>query len=70
MIFVRAFPLIQSDLGTRELALGLLAEFLGSGLQSGMMAAFVDRLVVLFWCLITTALFRNILIDGEDSLKA
>ena len=69
MIFVRAFPLIQSDLGTRELALGLLAEFLGTGLQSGMMAAFVDRLAVLFWCLITAALFRNTLIDREDSLK-
>lgn len=69
MTFVRALPLLQSDLGTRELALGFLSEILGTGLASGMLAAFVDRMVILFWCLIASAGFRHILLDPPENKK-
>lgn len=61
LTFIRNIPMIQSDIGMRELALGLLSELLGSGLKEGFLISVVDRVFVLFWCLVFAGLYRNIL---------
>lgn len=61
LTFIRNIPMIQSDIGMRELAVGLLSELLGSGLKEGFLISVVDRVFVLFWCLVFAGLYRNIL---------
>ncbi len=64
---VRALPLLQGDIGTRELAIGLMSEFLGTGLKEGFLVAVVDRIAILFWCLFFAAFYQNILIAKKPT---
>lgn len=64
---VRSLPLVQGDIGTRELAVGLMSEFLGTGLKEGFLVTVVDRIAVLFWCLFFAVLFRNILTEKKPA---
>jgi hypothetical protein len=68
LTFVRNVPMIQSDIGMRELAVGLLSELLGSGLKEGFLISVVDRVFVLSWCLFFAGLYRNILaVQGKPA---
>lgn len=66
-IIIRNVPMVQSDVGTRELVVGLLSQFLGSGLKEGFLVTAVDRIFVLFWCLALAILYRNILSPQDKS---
>ncbi len=66
MTVVRHVPMVQSDLGTREFAIGLLASYLGASLKEGFLATVADRVIVLFWCLICAGIFKGILTDRES----
>ncbi len=62
MIFVSAVPLFQSDIGTREMAVGLLSELAGTGFNEGLLATTLDRIFVFFLTLLFTLYFKNLLI--------
>ncbi|GJL79447.1 MAG: hypothetical protein NPINA01_24360 [Nitrospinaceae bacterium] len=62
MIFVSAVPLFQSDIGSREIAVGLLSELAGTGFNEGLLAAAVDRAFVFFLTLLSTIYFKNFLV--------
>ena len=40
---ISAIPIIHSDLGTRELAIGMYSQWLGMGFQAGLLATLLDR---------------------------
>ena len=62
---IRYIPMIQNDIGTRELGVGLLSEFLGNGMKEGFLVTVVDRLFVLFWCLVFAFFYKNILTEKK-----
>lgn len=49
MTFLSAVPLLQSDIGGREILVGLLSEAIGSGFNTGLTATAVDRIFLLLW---------------------
>ena len=49
MTFLSAVPLLQSDIGGREILVGLLSEAIGSGFKTGLTATAVDRIFLLLW---------------------
>jgi hypothetical protein len=49
MTFLSAVPLPQSDIGAREIVVGLMSEALGSGFHAGLMVTAVDRIFILLW---------------------
>ena len=57
--FVRLIPMLQSDIGSRELAVGFLSESLGIGFKQGVLATAADRVFEMAWGLIGLAVFRN-----------
>jgi hypothetical protein len=57
---ISAIPIIQSDLGTRELAIGMYSHWLGLGFQTGMLATLLDRCFVLFWAILISLYYRNL----------
>jgi len=59
--FVRLVPMLQSDLGTRELAVGFLSQSFGLGFKQGVLATAVDRIFEIVWAFIGMAVFRNLL---------
>lgn len=59
--FVRLVPMIQSDIGSRELVVGFLSDAVGSGFKEGILATVVDRIFELFWAVLIAACFKNIL---------
>ena len=61
--FVRLVPMLQSDIGSRELAVGFLSQSLGSGFKQGVLATAVDRVFEMVWALIGMAFFKNLLIS-------
>ena len=61
--FVRLIPMLQSDIGSRELAVGFLSESLGSGFKQGVLATAADRVFEMAWALIGMAVFRNLIIS-------
>ncbi|VAX29042.1 hypothetical protein MNBD_NITROSPINAE05-965 [hydrothermal vent metagenome] len=67
MIFVSALPLFQSDIGTREIAVGLLSELAGTGFNEGLLATTLDRVFVFFLTLLFTLYFKNLLIPSDPS---
>jgi len=62
MIFVSAVPLFQSDIGSREIAVGFLSQLAGMGFNEGLLATFVDRVFVFSLTLLATLCFRNLLV--------
>jgi len=67
MIFVSALPLFQSDIGTREMAVGLLSELAGTGFNEGLLATTLDRVFVFFLTLLFTLYFKNLLVPSNPS---
>ncbi len=65
MAVVRHVPMVQSDLGTREFAVGLLSSYLGGSLKQGFLAAATDRIIVLFWCLVCAGIFKGLLAERD-----
>ena len=63
--FVRLIPMLQSDIGSRELATGFLAETLGSGFKQGILATAVDRIFEMALALIGTTIFKSILFSSR-----
>jgi len=64
MILVSAIPLIQSDIGTRELAVGAFTELAGLGFEEGLVAAAVDRVFSLGVGMALTLYFRSLLLPS------
>ncbi|MBT3183160.1 MAG: hypothetical protein HOI59_13705 [Nitrospina sp.] len=58
--FVSAIPIIHSDIGTRELIIGMYSQWMGLGFQTGMLATLLDRCFVLIWSIIISLCFRNL----------
>ena len=67
MIFVSALPLFQSDIGTREMAVGLLSQLAGTGFNEGLLATTLDRVFVFFLTLLFTLYFKNLLVPSNPS---
>ena len=67
MIFVSALPLFQSDIGTREMAVGLLSELAGTGFNEGLLATTLDRVFVFFLTLLFTLYFKNLLVPSHPA---
>jgi len=65
VLFVSAVPMIQSDVGTRELAVGFLAELVGLGFNQGLLATIVDRVIVLFCTALIAGIFKNMLLSSR-----
>ena len=63
--FIRLIPMLQSDIGSRELAVGFLSETLGSGFKQGVLATATDRVFEMTWGLIGLAVFRNLFIRSR-----
>jgi uncharacterized membrane protein YbhN (UPF0104 family) len=59
--FIRLIPMLQSDIGSRELTVGFLSESFGSGFRQGVLATVVDRIFEIIWALIGIAIFKNLL---------
>ena len=60
--FIRLIPMLQSDIGSRELAVGFLSESLGTGFKQGVLATAADRVFEMAWGLIGLAVFKNLFI--------
>ena len=69
MIFVSAVPLLQSDIGSREMAVGLLSELAGTGFNEGLLATLVDRGFVFLLTLLSTLYFKNLLVPSPPPMK-
>jgi uncharacterized membrane protein YbhN (UPF0104 family) len=65
--FVSAVPMIQSDVGVRELSVGFLAELVGLGFNQGLLATIVDRVIVLLYTALLAGIFRNILLSSSHN---
>ena len=59
--FIRLIPMLQSDIGSRELTVGFLSQSFGSGFKQGVLATAVDRIFEMIWALIGIAIFKNLL---------
>ncbi len=59
--FIRLIPMLQSDIGSREFAVGFLSQSFGSGFKQGVLATAVDRIFEIIWALIGIAIFKNLL---------
>ncbi|MFT4580127.1 MAG: hypothetical protein ACI8PD_001381 [Nitrospinales bacterium] len=57
---ISAIPIIHSDLGTRELAIGMYSQWLGLGFQTGMLATLLDRCFILFWAILVSLYYRSL----------
>lgn len=58
--FISAIPIIHSDIGTRELILGIYSQWLGFGFETGMLATLLDRCFVLLSAILLSLYFRNL----------
>ena len=67
--FIRLIPILQSDIGSRELAVGFLSETLGSGFKQGVLATAVDRVIEMAWALMGVTIFKNLLFDARQDAK-
>ena len=63
--FIRNIPMLQNDIGSRELATGFLSEILGSGFKEGVLATAVDRILEMAVALAGTILFSHILLTSR-----
>ena len=69
MIFVSAVPLFQSDIGSREMAVGLLSELAGPGFNDGLLATLIDRIFVFLLTLLFTIFFKNLLAPSQPPIE-
>jgi uncharacterized membrane protein YbhN (UPF0104 family) len=68
-IFVSAVPLFQSDIGSREMAVGLLSELAGTGFNEGLLATLIDRIFVFLLTLLCTIFFKNLLVPSQPQIE-
>ncbi len=59
--FISAIPIIQSDIGTRELVVGVFSQWLGASFEAGMLATLLDRCFIVFIAIIITLFYRKLL---------
>jgi hypothetical protein len=64
---ISAIPIIHSDLGTRELAIGMYSQWLGMGFQAGMLATLLDRCFVMLWAILISLYFRNLFFSTKSA---
>ncbi|MEC7785854.1 MAG: hypothetical protein VX579_02800, partial [Nitrospinota bacterium] len=64
--FVRLIPMLQSDIGTRELATGFLSEIISSGFKQGILATTVDRVLEMALALVGTTIFNHMVFSARD----
>jgi hypothetical protein len=69
MQVVSLVPLFQSDIGARELAVGLFSEWVGIGFNEGFLVTIVDRMFVVFWALIFSGFFKNLIIPVKGNIN-
>ena len=62
---ISAIPIIHSDLGTRELAIGMYSQWLGMGFQAGMLATLLDRCFVMLWSILISLYYRNLFFSNK-----
>ena len=67
--FVRLIPMLQSDIGSREMTVGFLSEVIGLGFKQGVLATAIDRVFEMAWALIGVAIFKNLLFNPEQDRK-
>ena len=60
--FISAIPIIYSDIGTRELVIGMCSQWLGLGFETGMLVTLLDRCFVLTWASIISLSCRNLFV--------
>jgi SAM-dependent methyltransferase len=68
MTFLSAVPLPQSDVGGREILVGLMSEALGSGFDAGLTVTAADRILILLWGFLCAIGCRMILVPSSISL--
>ncbi|MEK9628637.1 MAG: lysylphosphatidylglycerol synthase domain-containing protein [Nitrospinota bacterium] len=59
--FISTLPFFQSDIGTRELILGVFSQWLGAGFEAGMLATLLDRCFIVFTAVIISLFFQNLM---------
>ena len=59
--FISTIPIIQSDIGTRELIVGVFSQWLGVSFEAGMLATLLDRCFIIFTAIIIALFYRNLL---------
>jgi hypothetical protein len=63
--FISAIPVIQSDIGTRELIVGVFSQWLGGSFEAGMLATLLDRCFIVFIAIIIALFYRNLLAGSK-----
>lgn len=67
--FISTIPVIQSDIGTRELIVGIFSQWLGSGFEAGMLASLLDRCFIIIIAIFISLFFRNLLSTLKLNVK-
>lgn len=57
--YISTIPFIQSDIGTRELILGIFSQWLGASFEAGMLATLLDRCFIIITATIIALFFQN-----------
>jgi hypothetical protein len=65
--FISALPIVQSDIGIRELIVGVFSQWLGASFEAGMLATLLDRCFIVFTAIIIALFHRNLLADPKLS---
>jgi SAM-dependent methyltransferase len=65
--FLSVVPLPQSDIGGREILVGLMSEAIGSGFNAGLKVTAVDRIFILIWGFLCAVGCRMILVPFSIS---
>ena len=63
---VRIIPIAHSDIGVREITVGLLSETIGSGLKAGVLITSIDRIFELLLTGLCVSVFRKSLITPKN----
>ena len=58
--FISTLPLLHSDIGARELILGVFSQWLGASFEAGMLAALLDRCFIVFNAVIISLFFQKL----------
>ena len=58
--FISTLPFLQSDIGARELIVGVFSQWLGVSFEAGMLATLLDRCFIVFTAVIIALFFQNL----------
>ena len=59
--FISTIPFVQSDIGTRELLLGIFSQWLGASFEAGMLATLLDRCFIILTAIFISLFFQSLL---------